>query len=178
MTDTLVLPDGREIARPRWLPSVEQAAERDRDLRSRYFLLRIGGNDGVGEVWRCRRCRGRHTYMTASCIERPFNGIDQIVYAVFQQAGDLAAVKSVNGQARASAVLKPVMALPDLAEHHPEMARQRAQTAGLALFDIEVAGVRLGRVEEIAKTFAQRLLTRINQNRPEAGRLQIEGLVT
>jgi hypothetical protein len=37
-----------------------------------------------------KRCGGRHSYMTASCIERPFNGLDQIVHALYQQAGDLA----------------------------------------------------------------------------------------
>jgi len=172
---------GKEYAPPLWAPPVAAVMERDRMARNSYFLLRIAGNDGVGEVWRCKRCKGRHSYMTASCLERPFNGLDQIVHALYQQAGDLAAVKSAGPTRRQSikaAILRQVADVPDLGTMHPETARQKAATGQLAAFEIEIGGVRLGRVEEIPKSLAQRLLDRINGSRQGAAKLAVEGLVT
>ncbi len=181
---SIVLPDGREIACPRWAPAPDVMAERDAQQRGRFFLINIAGNNGLGEMWRCKRCHGRHRYLTASCIERPFNGLDQVLYLMWQQAGDLAAVRSLSPNQRARRDAAAVIArevvrdIPDLAAHHPEMARRQAAASGLARFDLEVGGVLVGQAEMIPKTLAQRYLDKINANRPTAGRLQIEGLVS
>lgn len=175
----LISDDGREFALPLWAPPEAAVAERDRIRGQSYFLLRIAGNAGVGEVWRCKRCGGRHAYMTASCIERPFNGLDQVVHAVYQQAGDLAAVQSVGPSARQTvkrAILREIADVPDLATMHPELARQQAAQRHLTAFSIEIGGVKLGQVEEIPSTYAQRLLDKINANRPSGGKLAVDGL--
>jgi hypothetical protein len=159
-------------------------AERLRQMANRFFLVRIAGNDGLGELWRCGRCKGKHPYLTASCVERPFNGLDQVLYVLWQQAGDLAAVRSLDPRQRARRDAGAVIArqvvndIPDLATAHPEMARRMARAERLAAFDVSVGGVVLGRAEQIPKTLAQRLLDRVNANRPEAGRLRVEGLVS
>jgi hypothetical protein len=118
------------------------------------------------------------------CHERPFSGLDQVLYVMWRQAGDLAAVKSLDPtqQRRHDAGLaiarEVVGAVPDLAEHHPEMARSMARQTGMTPLDLEVGGVVVGRAEPIPRTLAQRLLDRINANRPIDGRLQVEGLVS
>lgn len=176
---TLLADDGKAYHRPGWSPDPAVIQERDNLHRNSFFLLRIAGNDGVGEVWRCKRCRGRHSYMTASCIERPFNGLDQVVHALYQQAGDLAAVESVGPNGRQTikqALLREIADVPDLSTMHPHMARQQAAQTHLTAFSIEIGGVPLGRVEEIPRTFAQRLLDKINANRPADGKLAVEGL--
>lgn len=179
---TILLPDGREIACPRWAPSSDVVAERLRQMAAQFFLVRIAGNDGLGELWRCRRCKGRHPYLTASCTERPFSGLDGALYAIYQQAGDLAAVRSLSpdqtARRDAAAVIarEVVSTLPDLATTHPDWARRRAQQTQLAQFDLEVGGVIVGRAEQIPKTLAQRLLDRINQSRMGVAKLAVDGL--
>jgi hypothetical protein len=46
-------------------------------LAKRWFLIR---NDNIfGHYPDCERCNGVHTYVTAGCIERPFNGKTEIM---------------------------------------------------------------------------------------------------
>lgn len=178
MNATLILPNGREVARPSWWRDQAEVDARDNSLRGKFFVVCIAGNGGVGELWRCRRCRGRHRYMTASCIERPFNGLDGALYAIYQQAGDLAAVRALGGRQLAAdaaqLLVREVMRLPDLATAHPDLARR--QSAGLSQFDVSLGGISLGTVEEIPRTYAQRLLDRINQSRATVAKLTVEGL--
>jgi hypothetical protein len=177
---TIVI-DGRELPRPFWSPSEAVLAERRAALARRFFLVRIAGNDGLGELWKCKQCRGRHPYLTLHCVERPFSGLDQCLYAIYQQAGDLAAVRDLDPSRQARqvakrAVLTPVMRLPDLASMHPEMARHRAGRGRLDAFDVEIGGLRLGRIEQIPRTLAQKRLDQINQRRQSGSKLHIEGL--
>lgn len=181
MPETLILPDGREALRPGWSPGLDAIVERERQMRGRFYLVRIGGNDGLGEVWRCKRCKGRHQYLTWNCTERPFNGLDQASTALYRLSGDLGAVRSLDprGLARQDEKngftgLSP--SLPDLASMHPEMARQVAQGAGLTALDVMVCGLKLGRIDQIPRSLAQRLLDKCNATLPEAGRLRVEGL--
>jgi hypothetical protein len=181
---TVILPDGREIACPRWAPSPDVIAEREKAMLGAFFLVRIAGNDGLGELWRCRRCRGRHVYLTASCVERPFSGLDQVLYVIWQQAGDLAAVRQLSPhQAElrdvGTAIARQVVdALPDLATAHPDWAQRRARQNVLAAYDLEVSGVVLGRAEQIPRTLAQRLLDKVNTLRQSDGKLVVDGLET
>jgi hypothetical protein len=179
---TLTLPDGRVIVCPRWAPSPEVLKAREDVLRNTFFLVNISGNNGLGELWRCKNCHGRHRYLTSGCIERPFSGLDGVLSVMWQQAGDLAAVRALGtdetGAARVGQMIaREVMKLPDLATSHPEMARRRAREQQLSAFDIEMAGLPIGTAEQIPKSYAQKLLDRINATRPSAGRLQIEGLI-
>lgn len=179
---TIISPDGQTIACPRWAPSPDVLAERQRHLSTLYFLVRIAGNDGVGELWRCKRCRGKHPYLSLNCVERPFHGLDQVLYVMWQQAGDLASVRSLSPSEAArrdagTAIARQVVdTIPDLATTHPEMARRVAQQAGLSKFDVAVGGISLGVAEQIPVTLAQRLLDRINTNRPSRGKLSVGNL--
>lgn len=177
---TIISADGTQYHRPGWSPDPEIVRERENLKRQSFFLLKISGDDGVGEVWRCKRCNGRHPYLTASCIERPFNGLDQVVHAIYQQAGDLVAVRSLGAgnrrQTVKAAILREIADVPDLATMHPQLARQQASERHLTAFSVEIGGVKLGRVEEIPRTFAQRLLDRINQHRQGAAKLAVDGL--
>jgi hypothetical protein len=180
---TILGPDGQTIACPRWAPSPEIVDARIAAMKRSYFLVRIAGNDGIGELARCASrkggCGGRHPYLTRNCVERPFHGLDQVLYVMWQQAGDLAAVKSLSpADAARHNAGQIVDDVPDLATMHPEWARQMGKQAALERFDVAVGGVTLGTAEQIPRTLAQRLLDRINQNRPIDGRLQIEGLVS
>jgi hypothetical protein len=182
MPETLILPDGREVMRPGWSPGTVAVAEREAQMRGRFYVVNIGGNAGLGEVWRCKNCHGRHGYLTRNCTERPFNGLDQAVWAIYQQAGDLASVRSLSPSQQLShrarqVRLMPVIAdLPDLSMVHPDTARQINQQRQLGAFDIEIGGLKLGRVEQIPKSLAQRLLDKCNQNQPIGARLHVEGL--
>lgn len=181
MPEMMVLPDGREIPRPGWSPGLDAILERERQLRGRFFVVRIGGNAGLGELWRCKRCRGRHDYLTLNCVERPFSGLDQALYAMYQQAGDLAAVRSLGPNQRtqrAGQIGALVPAVPDLARLHPETAARIARERKLDAFDVEIGGLKLGRVEQIPRSLAQRLLDKVNANQPSAARLRVEGLET
>lgn len=179
---TLDLGDGRVIDRPAWSPDPSIVAARQAQLARQFFLLRIGGNDGLGEIWRCKRCRGRHAYLTWNCVERPFNGLDQVVNAVYQIAGDLGAVRSLDPiqrdhQTAKRVILREAASLPDLATLHPETARQIAASGRLGVLDVEIGGIKLGRVEPIPRPLAQRFLDKANANAPEAGRLRVTGLI-
>lgn len=55
----------------------DQARKLDEIAAGRWFLLR---NDGpTGYRLRCANCGRKHLYFTLACIERPFNGLQQIV---------------------------------------------------------------------------------------------------
>lgn len=58
-----------------------QRRELDRIARSRWFLIRNEGG------YRCRRCRAVHAYLTWGCVERPFNGLNEVVGLLRQAEG-------------------------------------------------------------------------------------------
>lgn len=179
---TIVGPNGQVLACPRWAPAPDVIDARLEALKRNFFLVRIAGSDGLGELWRCRRCRGKHPYLSLNCVERPFSGLDQVLYVIWQQAGDLAAVKSVSPEQAARhnagrAIARQVVDdIPDLATSHPEMARRRALDGRMAAFDLDVGGLVVGRAEPIPPTLAQRYLDRINALRQSGGKLAIDGL--
>lgn len=165
MSATIVV-DGRRYRIP-WLEvDPEAAAERLAIQRSTFFLVRISGNAGVGEVWKCKECGGKHRYFTRRCVDLPFNGIEEALTAYWQHTGDQVRKHRLDG------FLGAVSDLPDLASLHPEMARKLGARNG----EVAIGGMALGLVEQIAKTHAQMLLDRINSRLPLDAHVRIEGL--
>jgi hypothetical protein len=171
---TFTLPDGRAWALPEFVRTPAEAAERDRLLAGRFYLVRQGS---LGEIFRCGRCKNRHTYLTLMCIEQPFSGITEGLWAYYQAAGTPQAFLRMtpDEQRRVESVrrfLGPSAGLPDLSAGHPQFAR------GLSVDerDIEVGAVPMGVLEEIPASLAQRFVDRINGQLPIDARLSLPGL--
>lgn len=157
-------------ALPWFYPDAETEAERERILRSRFFLVRIGGN---GDVWRCRRCQGRHDYLTLMCVPQPFSGLGRGLYAYWKTVGAAGRLDDLRPSDRArladlDRAFGPAAGLPDLQTSHPETARTLAvdeRDADLGAYSF-VASVQtstaLGVVEPITKAEAARFVRRIN----------------
>lgn len=54
----------------------QQKKALDEILKGRWFLIR---NGGVLDPARCGRCRRKHKYLTLGCIEKPYDGLGEIV---------------------------------------------------------------------------------------------------
>ncbi|MGE3267156.1 MAG: hypothetical protein AB7P40_00315 [Chloroflexota bacterium] len=164
---TLWLPTlGKEVPRPWFLPSAETLAHQRRILSSTYFLVRTKGNAGIGEALTCdpRKggCGAKHEFLTLRCVPQPFSAITGGLYAYYRAIGDngLERMLSPSERARFDAIKEqmPLMGLPDLATHHPEMAR----SLGLAPNDAQLSGLALGVLEPIPPTLARKYRDRIN----------------
>lgn len=147
--------------------TLEQAIEIERRktaiLASKYHLVKIKGNGGIGEVMRCRHCGSSHRYFTLMCVERPYSGVEDGLRAYFQVAGDTGAVNFMPPAQRARhekarRLFQPVAGLPDVASSHPEMARKIHGD----LNELDIGSVALGILEPITKAMAQQLADRIN----------------
>jgi hypothetical protein len=153
----------------------EQAAERDRILMSRYFLVRQGS---LGEISKCRNCGQKHPYLTLHCVEQPFSGIDGGLYAFYKVMGRPDAVRQMTPEERrkfrdVKRLFRPMADLPDLGAGHPGYARQVARYDHLGDRDAQIGAVALGILEPIPRTLAQRYLDRINLR---GGKLTVPGL--
>lgn len=153
--------DGR--LEPRFVKTIEQEQERLRILAGRFFLVLIAGNVGAGERWRCKRCRGKHRYLSLMCVERPFSGVEGAIYAYFRHVGDSGVVSQLNPVARRryermAGLFAPVAGLPDLASSHPRMARRLYVPDR----DMDMGALALGLVEPIPESLARKLVDRIN----------------
>lgn len=117
MTPTLALPS--------WILRPDQVAEHDRILAGKYFLVRMAG---FGEIWRCKRCNGRHTYLTLNCIDQPFSGLTGGIFAYYKTAGMAGALQYMDPAQRARYDKMAVLFddVPDLSTSHPEWARKIA----------------------------------------------------
>lgn len=169
------LPGGIELAIPWFLPSPRALKDRERILASQYFLVRCSGNSGIGEVWRCRRCKGKHRHFTLFCVERPFSGLAQGLFAYYHTIGTNGAEAFLPPaeRARLEAIAKQINpGAADLATSHPNMARQMASGDR----DADLGSVALGLLEPIRAEKAADLLRRINMR---AGKeiLTLPGLV-
>lgn len=77
MTRTIVLPGGEHrVIENSGMITPQQRALVDRVLASRWFLIK---NGGVVTKARCLRCKRYHRYITLGCVEKPFNGMTEIV---------------------------------------------------------------------------------------------------
>lgn len=165
--DQLWLPTlGKSIPRPWFLPSPEAMEEQRRLLEASYFLVRIGGNAGIGEALRCdpRKggCGGKHQYITLRCVEQPFSGLTGGIYAYWRAVGDagLADRLTASERARFDAAANVLAGVPDLASSHPDLARR--MTRGLAPNDGLIGAVALGVLEPIPEHYARRRAQQIN----------------
>lgn len=143
--------------------AVEIERQRNRILASKYHLVKISGNGGIGEILRCRNCGSSHRYMSLMCVERPWSGVEDGLRAYFQVAGDFAALRYMPPAQRARhekarRLFQPSAGLADLASSHPQMARQIQGD----LNDVDVGSVAIGLLEPISKSMAQQLANRIN----------------
>lgn len=156
----VLLPDF-SVGTPAQAVAIEQA--KLRILASKYHLVKISGNAGIGEVMRCRNCGSAHRFFSLMCIERPFSGVEDGLRAYFQVAGDFAAIRYMPPSQRARyeaarRYFQPAAGLPDLTTRHPDMAR-RVQGD---LNDVDIGSIALGILEPISKAMAQQLADRIN----------------
>lgn len=149
------------------LPSDEAYREQQRILAGRYFLVKIAGN---GDVWRCRRCGGKHRYLTLMCVEQPFSGLTRGLYAYYRTVGVYGAESYLSPVERARyAELRRLFGdAPDIATSHPEFARQvgtadrDADVGAFTFTATEPSATALGLVEKIDRDKASRLVARIN----------------
>jgi hypothetical protein len=161
MSQTIQHPNGQVWTVPPFIMSPAEAAERDQLLAGRYFLVRQGS---LGEIFRCRRCNRKHGYMTLMCVERPFSGIAEGLWAYFQTVGTPEALKRMTPaeKRRLGQVTRyfapPGDVLPDIATLHPRFARGMRVPERDAL----TGAVPLGILDEIPASLAQRYVTRIN----------------
>lgn len=157
------------IALPHWMMTEAQEREQRKILAGRFFLVRIAGN---GDVWRCRRCRGKHRYLTLNCIEEPFSGLTRGLYAYYRTVGvhGAEAYLSPAERARYAALGRMFgpMNLPDVATSHPLLARRigtaerDADLGAMTFTATEPSSTALGLVEVIPREKAERLARRIN----------------
>lgn len=161
MSQQIRASDGQLWIVPSFVMSPEETAERDKLLAARYFLVRQGS---LGEIFRCKRCNVRHAYMTLMCVERPFSGIAEGLWAYFQTVGTPEALARMTtaerrrlGQVTAF-FAPPGNDLPDLATLHPRFARGMRVPERDAL----TGAVPLGILDEIPRSLAQRYVTQIN----------------
>lgn len=157
---SVILPDF-SLGTPEQAIAIER--ERTRLLASKFFLVKISGNAGIGEGLRCRNCGGRHRHLTLLCCEQPFDGLTQGVYAYLKVAGDTGAAAYMNPAQRAryeaaGKLFGPVANAADLATSHPQTARRIQGDVR----DMDVAAVALGILDPISKAMAQQLANRIN----------------
>jgi len=154
------LPNGKEaeVEIPWWVESPEQQAAKKKLLESQFFLIRQGT---LGEVLRCRRCKGKHMYFTDMCIELPFNGVMQGLHAYWYHAGRYGAENFLTEvELERYQAIQGVLAksLPDFATGHPETAKK----LGTEETDFDAGTVSLGLLEPITKQKAAALVWNIN----------------
>lgn len=158
------------IVLPHWMMTREQEKEQRKILAGRFFLVKIAGN---GDVWRCRRCRGKHRFLTLGCIEQPFSGLTRGLYAYYRTVGMHGAESYLSPAERAryaalGRMFGPMAGVPDVATSHPLMARQigtaerDADLGALTFTATEPSSAALGLVEPISREKAARLVARIN----------------
>jgi hypothetical protein len=155
-------PASDTIALPWFVPTREALKERRKILAGRYFLVRAAGGP-AGEIWRCRRCNGKHRYFTLMCKEQPFSGLTGGLYAFWHTVGAQGAAAYLSDAQRArlremSKLFGPSQDAPDLATAHPQTVRQFAT----AETDADLGALALGILEPITQTEAQRYADRIN----------------
>jgi len=104
-------------------------------LRGRWFLIR---NGGILSRSRCKRCGSwKHPYLTLGCIEKPYNGMGEIVALIEkqQQRGVARVVKRLKGY---------------------------RQPIDKPLYDTTLDAVEIGAIEPITARKAKELIDRIN----------------
>lgn len=166
---------GREIERPWFLPDERTIAEQRRIMESTYFLIRVKGNASLGENLFCAPAKGgcgakgksAHECITLRCVPQPFSGITGGLVVYYRAVADnhLADSLSIEERTRLRAIRDLLSrfgafdGLPDLATHHPEMAKRL--TAGLGERDEVGAAMALGILEPVPFSLAKKYRDRI-----------------
>lgn len=159
---TLRAKDGSIVRLPYFQPSPEELEAAEAIRRSQYFLVRQGA-DGIGEVFTCKTCGGKHRYFTLNCREQPYSGVTMGLWAFFKTVGKHGAEATMNDaqlerMRRLQSYLGPLGDLPELAHSHPLLA-QRLSSAER---NLDIHGTALGILEPIDQRMAQRMLDRVN----------------
>jgi hypothetical protein len=121
----VLVPETADILLPWFYPSAESEAEQQRILASRFYLVKIAGN---GDVWRCRRCHGKHDFLTLMCVPQPWSGLSRGLFAYWKTVGAHDAARHMPPSERSrlrelDRLFGPAAGLPDFASAHPETAR-------------------------------------------------------
>lgn len=146
-----------ETALPWFIPTPEQVIERERILRSVYFLVRQDSE--LGERARCRRCNRKHTHLTLMCVEKPFSGVSGGLFAFWKAAGAHGGYDYLSPAARLKYdELTKKYGVMDLADGHPSTAEKLQIAPG----DVDLGAIALGILEPLTKAEAQRRVWRIN----------------
>lgn len=174
-TVEIVSPKGQKlaVAVPGFLPTKEYLDKRRKLLAAQFFLVRQGGK--MGEVLRCSRCKGKHRHLTLMCVERPFDGLKNGLFAYYQTAGKSGAANFFSPQEmdRYEAIQKALgIGVKDLAESHPRFVRDLKVAEG----DIDIGAIAVGILEPISKAKAKALAWNINA-RGLKPKFMLEGLV-
>lgn len=139
------------------IPSQEEIDHRERVLRSTFFLVRQGA---LGEILRCKRCGAKHPYLTLMCIEQPFSGITEGIYAYVHVGRPKAERKELPPDERARYDrIAAALGSKDIGDAHPETARSLRSADP---DDIESISFALGVLEPITRQKATQLVWRIN----------------
>ena len=160
-TPMLYLPKlKKEIPRPWFLPTREALKAQHELQSSLYFLIKQG--DAFGERLRCVKCNRRHDYLTLNCIERPFTGLLNGLYAYYQviQNNGLERYLTPEEKARYNTITDVLDGMPDIGSVHPEMARKLVRDLGPS--DMKIGAVAIGVLEGIAQVHALKLVQKIN----------------
>lgn len=154
------LPTGQQVEIPWFVPSPRAVRDRDRLLAGKFFLVNIA-HGPAGEIWRCKRCKGKHRYLTLMCVEQPFSELSGGLYAYYHTVGAHGAEAFLTPaeQARLKAIAQRINPdTADVASSHPQMARRIAT----AETDADIGALALGLLEPIKPAKASELLRRIN----------------
>lgn len=137
------------------IPSQEEINERERILRSQYFLVRQGS---LGEILGCKRCGAKHAYLTLMCVEQPFSGLDGGIFGYCHAGLQTKSYTHLSPENRARFERIATSLGGNLADSHPELVR----SMHIAETDVDSISFALGVLEPITKRKAQSLVWQIN----------------
>lgn len=169
------------------LPSPFEVNLREAQLRQSFYLVRIGGNDGTGEVWRCKGpdpknptgCGGKHPYLTLNCIEQPFSRATDGLYAYWYTVKEWGVDQMMRPGSPEWVRFQQLSqqfgfaGTPDIASSHPQLAR--SLTSDLTRRDGIRGSIGLGLLVEITPGEARMRRDAINA-RGCTPRFTLEGL--
>lgn len=140
-----------------WLmPTPAMLRARDRQLAATFFLVR---NDGdLGEKLRCKRCGGKHAYITSMCVEHPFDGLANGLFAFWHTVGAHGGEQYLSAEGRRIYDAVQAKLGPDFASSNPHLTG----SLNIDPQDVHFGAISLGTLEPISRADAQKRVWRIN----------------